>query len=118
MITYAPSDEISQALEDFSLYNTDRKAQIVAGYVQTGVGQVSPFINNSWMCPDWVFQSRVLIIMFYDGGFQPAVYQPFLDIPALASNVDVHSAPNLLATIDIVSTCVFNKLNDSSLTNM
>ena len=53
--------------------------------------------------------------MFYDGGFQPAVYQPFLDIPALASNVDVHSAPDLFATIDIVSTCVFNKLNDSSL---
>jgi hypothetical protein len=53
MITYAPSDEISQGLADFSLYNTDRKAQIVADYVQTGVGQVSPtFINISRMCPD------------------------------------------------------------------
>lgn len=54
MITYAPSDEISQALADFSLYNTDRKAQIVADYVQTGVDQAV-----------W------LIVMFYDGGFQP-----------------------------------------------
>lgn len=87
MITYAPSDEISQALADFSLYNTDRKAQIVADYVQTGVDQAV-----------W------LIVMFYDGGFQPAVYQPFLDIPALASNVGVRTFPDLLATIDITST--------------
>jgi len=48
MITYTPSDETSQAMVDFSLYNTDRKAQIVADYVQPGVGQVSPtFINMS-----------------------------------------------------------------------
>lgn len=45
--------------------------------------------------------------MFYDGGFQPAVYQPFLDIPALASNVGVRTFPDLLATIDIVSTYAF-----------
>ena len=49
--------------------------------------------------------------MFYDGGFQPAVYQPFLDIPALASNVGVRTFPDLLATIDITSTYVFTKLN-------
>ena len=60
MITYPPSDEISQALADFSLHNTDRKAQLVADYVQTGVGQVSPaFINTLRMHPDRVLQGRV-----------------------------------------------------------
>jgi len=42
--------------------------------------------------------------MFYDGGFQPAVYQPFLDIPALETNVGVRSFSDLLATINVVST--------------
>ncbi|KIK04866.1 hypothetical protein K443DRAFT_92171, partial [Laccaria amethystina LaAM-08-1] len=78
MITHTPSDEISQVLGDFSLYSTDGKAQIVADYVQTGVGQAA------WL----------LIIMFYDRGFQLAVYQPFLDIPALASNVGVPLTDN------------------------
>jgi len=51
--------------------------------------------------------------MFYDRGFQPAVYfEPFLDIPALASNIGVRTFPDLLATIDIVSTYVFTKLNN------
>ena len=43
-ITYAPSDAISQALSNFSLYNTDRKAQIVANYIQSGLDQVNPHI--------------------------------------------------------------------------
>jgi len=42
--------------------------------------------------------------MFYDGGFQPAVYQPFLDIPALASNVSVRTLSDLLATNNPIST--------------
>ena len=34
--------------------------------------------------------------MFYDRGFQPAVYlEPFLDIPALASNIGVRTFPDL-----------------------
>ena len=43
-ITYAPSDAISQALSNFSLYNTDRKAQIVANYIHSGLDQVNPYI--------------------------------------------------------------------------
>ena len=41
-ITYAPSDAISQALSNFSLYNTDRKAQLVANYIQSGLDKVNP----------------------------------------------------------------------------
>lgn len=86
-ITYAPSDAISQALSDFSLYNTDRKAQIVANYIQSG--------------PD---QAIWEILLFYDGGFQPAVYQPFLDIPALSSNVSVRTLTDLVGTNNPVTT--------------
>ncbi|KIJ99511.1 hypothetical protein K443DRAFT_102120 [Laccaria amethystina LaAM-08-1] len=81
LITYAPSDAISQALSDFNFYNTDKKAQVVAGYVQTGLD------TATWE-----------MLLFYDGGFQPAVFQPFLDIPALASNVSVRTLTDLLAT--------------------
>jgi hypothetical protein len=45
LITYAPSDAISQALSDFNFYNTDKKAQVVAGYVQTGLDTVNPILK-------------------------------------------------------------------------
>ncbi|CAA7271051.1 unnamed protein product [Cyclocybe aegerita] len=87
VINYAPSALVSQAVADFSLHNTDHKAQLAAAYVQTGSGQA-------------IWQ----IIFFYDGGFVPPVYQPFLDIPALESNVGVRAFSDLLATINVVAT--------------
>lgn len=96
VITYSVDQKelVSQAIANFSLQNSDLKAQIAAAYVNSN-GQA-------------VWQ----VIMFYGEGTQPSLYQPFLNIPSISSNFSVRSLPDFLSTIDVVQT------NSGGLSNM
>ncbi|KAJ6532994.1 hypothetical protein B0H19DRAFT_1187224 [Mycena capillaripes] len=72
VVTYGADQNaaVIQALADFSLNNTDPKAQLAAAQVVTGPA------------PGWE------IIFFYGEGTQaPEVYQPFFDIPAVSTSL-------------------------------
>ncbi|KAJ7577570.1 hypothetical protein C8J56DRAFT_1007243 [Mycena floridula] len=72
VITYSSdqTDAVSQAISTFSLTNVDTKAQMTATYVVTGAE------------PIWQ------VTLFYAEGTQPpSIYQPFLDIPSISSDI-------------------------------
>ncbi|KAJ7593193.1 FAD-binding domain-containing protein [Mycena floridula] len=81
-------DAVSQALSKFSLNNVDTKAQLAAAYVVSS-GQ-----------PIWQ------VVLFYAEGTQaPSVYQPFLDIPSISSNIVTSgSFSEFVASISVIPT--------------
>ncbi|KAJ6533011.1 hypothetical protein B0H19DRAFT_1187193 [Mycena capillaripes] len=94
---------VIQALADFSLNNTDPKAQLAAAQVVTGPA------------PGWE------IIFFYGEGTQaPEVYQPFFDIPAVSTSL-VTSDPLAIRyaiQIIILTICFFSDPNFKGLSNV
>ncbi|PPQ74917.1 hypothetical protein CVT26_011353 [Gymnopilus dilepis] len=85
------ADSVAQAVSNFSLQNTDEKAQMAAAYVNSGGSDI-------WQ-----------VIMFYAEPQQPSVFQPFLDIPNIGADVSVRSFSNFLQAINVVQTDAFSR---------
>ncbi|KAL5514287.1 hypothetical protein ACEPAG_2375 [Sanghuangporus baumii] len=83
-LTYSSetSDEFNSAIADFSLNNTDPKAQLVAGYKSNGTQ----------------FQNQ--LFMSYDGPVPPpGVFDKILSIPAIASDVKTRTFVDMISAI-------------------